>query len=292
MDTKNLSPSKARRAALRFRYVVFGALVLVLALVGIVVVLVNGGGGSVSAGGLSNPRADIERPAPGPSIGGGKKAFGGMHGAKRVGASRGRGRIHAGLSDDDGEDMDDLPPEDRRLLSAIEEGRDDDSLEKVLKVLPEAAASTNAEIRSELVDALDSFGVQAMNHLLPFLADPDDDVRQSAIDSWTSTLGEVDDEKMKAKLITAVKKMGIINFGSMNVDHVYSMQHFVQPGETLQSGAYNIYCGGKGLNQSVAAAREQYEFLTGDEYTTVEDADKWLTENYEPPSQGSAANGN
>ena len=49
--------------------------------------------------------------------------------------------------------------------------------------------------------------------------------------------------------------MGIINFGSMNVDHVYSMQHFVQPGETLQSGAYNIYCGGKGLNQSVAAAR-------------------------------------
>ena len=49
--------------------------------------------------------------------------------------------------------------------------------------------------------------------------------------------------------------MGIINFGSMNVDHVYSMQHFVQPGETLHSDAYNIYCGGKGLNQSVAAAR-------------------------------------
>ena len=49
--------------------------------------------------------------------------------------------------------------------------------------------------------------------------------------------------------------MGIINFGSMNVDHVYSMPHFVQPGETLQSSAYNIYAGGKGLNQSIAAAR-------------------------------------
>ena len=55
--------------------------------------------------------------------------------------------------------------------------------------------------------------------------------------------------------------MGIINFGSMNVDHVYSMQHFVQPGETLQSGAYNIYCGGKGLNQSVAAARAGAKIL-------------------------------
>ena len=49
--------------------------------------------------------------------------------------------------------------------------------------------------------------------------------------------------------------MGVINFGSMNIDHVYSMPHFVQPGETLQSGAYNIYCGGKGLNQSIASAR-------------------------------------
>ena len=49
--------------------------------------------------------------------------------------------------------------------------------------------------------------------------------------------------------------MGIINFGSMNLDHVYSMPHFVQPGETLQSSSYHIYAGGKGLNQSVAAAR-------------------------------------
>ena len=48
--------------------------------------------------------------------------------------------------------------------------------------------------------------------------------------------------------------MAVINFGSMNLDHVYSVQHFVQPGETLQSEDYHIYCGGKGLNQSVAAA--------------------------------------
>ncbi len=49
--------------------------------------------------------------------------------------------------------------------------------------------------------------------------------------------------------------MGIINFGSMNLDHVYSLRHFVQPGETIQSEDYHIYSGGKGLNQSVAAAR-------------------------------------
>ncbi len=47
----------------------------------------------------------------------------------------------------------------------------------------------------------------------------------------------------------------ILNYGSLNIDYVYSVPHFVQPGETLSSLARNIFAGGKGLNQSVAAAR-------------------------------------
>ena len=39
----------------------------------------------------------------------------------------------------------------------------------------------------------------------------------------------------------------------------------------------------KNVEEGVAAAREQYEFITGDEYTTVEAANAWLAENYEPP---------
>ena len=48
--------------------------------------------------------------------------------------------------------------------------------------------------------------------------------------------------------------MKILNFGSLNVDHVYRLDHLVRPGETLQSGSYTQGCGGKGLNQSVALA--------------------------------------
>ena len=48
--------------------------------------------------------------------------------------------------------------------------------------------------------------------------------------------------------------MKILNIGSMNIDDVYSVDHFVNPGETLSSGAYNKFCGGKGLNQSIALA--------------------------------------
>ena len=49
--------------------------------------------------------------------------------------------------------------------------------------------------------------------------------------------------------------MAIINFGSLNLDHVYTMPHFVRPGETLSAADYQVYWGGKGLNQSVAAAK-------------------------------------
>ena len=49
--------------------------------------------------------------------------------------------------------------------------------------------------------------------------------------------------------------MKVLNFGSMNLDYVYEVDHFVRPGETLDSLGRSIQCGGKGLNQSIALAR-------------------------------------
>ena len=49
--------------------------------------------------------------------------------------------------------------------------------------------------------------------------------------------------------------MKILNFGSLNLDYVYSVDHFVAEGETLASTVLKIFSGGKGLNQSVALAR-------------------------------------
>lgn len=49
--------------------------------------------------------------------------------------------------------------------------------------------------------------------------------------------------------------MRILNFGSCNIDYVYSVDHIAQPGETIAAAKLEIFCGGKGLNQSIAAAR-------------------------------------
>jgi ribokinase len=47
----------------------------------------------------------------------------------------------------------------------------------------------------------------------------------------------------------------VLNFGSINVDHVYTVEHFVRPGETLSCQNYRKFAGGKGLNQSIALAQ-------------------------------------
>jgi ribokinase len=49
--------------------------------------------------------------------------------------------------------------------------------------------------------------------------------------------------------------MAIYNIGSINIDHLYHVEHFVRPGETLASTQYQQWLGGKGANQSVALAK-------------------------------------
>ena len=82
--------------------------------------------------------------------------------------------------------------------------------------------------------------------------------------------------------------MKILNFGSLNIDYVYSVDHFVQKGETISSSQMNIFSGGKGLNQSVALGRagakvfhagrigKNGEFLVANQRITKEQIDAAL----------------
>ena len=49
--------------------------------------------------------------------------------------------------------------------------------------------------------------------------------------------------------------MKALNYGSLNIDFVYNVEHFVRSGETISSQNMAIFAGGKGLNQSVALAK-------------------------------------
>lgn len=49
--------------------------------------------------------------------------------------------------------------------------------------------------------------------------------------------------------------MKILNFGSLNIDYTYAVDHFVRGGETMSSETMNVFSGGKGLNQSIALSK-------------------------------------
>lgn len=49
--------------------------------------------------------------------------------------------------------------------------------------------------------------------------------------------------------------MKLLNFGSLNLDHVYQVAQIVEPGQTIDSFSVRCYPGGKGLNQTLAIAR-------------------------------------
>lgn len=57
--------------------------------------------------------------------------------------------------------------------------------------------------------------------------------------------------------------MRILNLGSLNIDKTYEVTHFVEAKETVKALAYREFCGGKGLNQSIAIARAGASVVQG-----------------------------
>lgn len=53
--------------------------------------------------------------------------------------------------------------------------------------------------------------------------------------------------------------MKVLDFGSLNVDYVYSVPHIIEGGETLLSTGMEVFSGGKGLNQAMALAKAGVE---------------------------------
>ena len=63
--------------------------------------------------------------------------------------------------------------------------------------------------------------------------------------------------------------MRFVNFGSLNIDYTFAVDKIVCAGQTISSASEQRFPGGKGLNQSLAAARAGCELyhagLIGDD---------------------------
>jgi len=51
--------------------------------------------------------------------------------------------------------------------------------------------------------------------------------------------------------------MKILNFGLLNADFIYEVEHLALPGEAISSNNLTITAGGKGFNQSIALSKAE-----------------------------------
>lgn len=182
------------------------------------------------------------------------------------------------LSFVDADDDDDgFTPEERDLSKRIEAALDDENLDNAIACAKEALNCKNAEIRQAMVDTLGWFGVKGLPELTPFMVDPDEDVRDSAMNEWSMALSEIDDDQ---------EKLGIVEMAMSVLTDEDALEdisgEYVGADEKLAVESLLRIIEGGGSEQGVAKAKEMYEFVTGDEFTDRAAAEKWIAEEYQP----------
>ena len=175
--------------------------------------------------------------------------------------------------EDDPDDRESWPPAERQLAEKIEKALDDEDFNLAISCAGAALSSANTEIRQSMVDTLGWFGSRAIPELTPFLADADDDVRDSALMEWSSAVSDIEDDAERIKIVELAMQAladedqleDISNeyFGVDEALAVDSLLHVIEAG---------------GTDAGIAKAKETYEFVTGEEFTNRADAEQWVRE--------------
>ena len=181
------------------------------------------------------------------------------------------------FSDDDD---DNRTPEEKALAERIEKALDDEDFELAASCAEEAQKCGDSEIRQSMVDTLGWFGEKALPELTPFLADADEDVRESAMNEWTMALSSIEDDGTKVKTVELA--MGVLK-DEDSLEEIST--EYIGVDEKLAVESLVRIIEGGGSKEGVEKAKETYEFVTGDEWTDAAEAERWIAEEYEPPEE-------
>lgn len=173
---------------------------------------------------------------------------------------------------------------DRALAARLQAALDDGNFTNVLAAVREILAGNNQELRRQLPAALDWFGIQSLKELTEMLFDKDPQVAAEARDVWGRALDGIENLETKAEVLDAGLR-AITDEDSLEqlVMNVNEMRNAV----SLQI-LLNMISSDNPVAQKVA--REHYEFVTGEEYTTPAAAQKWLDENNDESEEDSEGN--
>lgn len=188
-----------------------------------------------------------------------------------------------------------LSGKDRRVAEAIQAALDNDDFDATLAATVKALASTNAEVRLHAVDALGWFGLDALPELTEAMADPDEDVAESAENAWELALSEM--PQADRRFAVAAAALGTLS----NEDHLTTIvgqltgaalemidgEDDEEKANDNRVAVVQALVDVMDLDRAVNTreAREAYEDITGNEWVSIDEAERYLSDpdNYEPP---------
>jgi len=176
--------------------------------------------------------------------------------------------------------LDKLSADDRKLVLSVQDALDENNFSAVARTARHALESTNPVVREAAVEALGWFGAEALPDLTPLMADVDDNVAETATAQWELALGEIDDSATRAAIAEATMRV---------IKNKETLQSIVCE-ITKQDDDFTILESLVSLiedSNAVCAevAREEYETVTGEEWTDIDTANAWLEQNYDPPQE-------
>ena len=176
--------------------------------------------------------------------------------------------------------LEDLSSKDKKHVLDVQNALDNDDFAGVASAARKAVKSANPAVREAAIEALGWFGPEALPELTPLMADADEDVAQTATTQWELALGEIDDSATRATIAEATMRA---------IKNKETLQSIVCE-ITNQDDDFTILESLVSLIEDSNAAcaevaREEYETLTGEEWTNIDAANAWLEQNYDPPQE-------
>ena len=176
--------------------------------------------------------------------------------------------VRPDVSVDDDDDEAKLTPQQRAALKELQSALDDDDLKAVRRALEKMIA-----MRTRALEALGWFGKDAVNDLVPFLADSNVEVSNDAFEKFQLAISECDDDVEKSVIVkTMMRAISDAEQIDTMLNNLNDMRNSVRA-ETIASILTD------GTDNARRIMMEQLGEYTDSDVETVDDLERWVVEN-------------
>ena len=157
---------------------------------------------------------------------------------------------------------------DQAAAELMQERMDDSDTAGALKLARKLMKSKEAAVRSDVVAVLGMIGIKALPELTEMMDDGEKDISKEAFQQWMAALDELETDDLKQQMLTA-KMMALEDMDTLEE---CAMAFSGMDEAVVINGLLPVIESNNPIASKVA--REHYEHVTGEEYTTADAAKK------------------